>query len=259
MPLINNAEMDQADSAIRSFLNYLNIPFSTDYTCDAQRNITAMYVYGTVSPESYSKVMYNKSYWYVVTEQSSQTFCYCDRISFHDDYDESGNFIGRKVTIEGSIAIFSFNLPANIIYSYNAGGIGFYYDRIMINDSSSPYYGTTFWNIAGKGYYDGSANLITQKLKLINFNGIADIDAYWGTLNNYEVVGINNSYYFKIPDYNALFPGDGTEGTVKTLNIFIVLEDTASVVYMNGSELQEEASIRILDMPKQFRVMLELV
>jgi hypothetical protein len=256
MPLVINAGMDQADSAIRSFLNYLDIPFSTDYTCDSQGNITARYVYGTLPSNSIVKELYNKSYWYVVTTPSSQAFCYCDNITFHDDYDESGNFLGRNVTIEGGIVIFSFGLPANIIYSYNAGGIGFYYDRIIMDDSGSPYFYGLIGSFAGSGYYDGSANLITQKLRLTNFNGITDIDAYWGTLNDYEVVGIDNSYYFKIPYYNALFPGDGTEGTVKTLNVFVVPEDTASAMYISSSEIWEE--VFMPGLPKLFKVKLEL-
>ena len=256
MPLVSNAGMDQADSAIRSFLGYLNIPFSTDYTCDASGNITGRYVYGTLPSNSIVKSIYNKSYWYVVTTSSSQAFCYCDSITFYNSYDSSGNFTGRRVTITGSVTVFSFSLPTNIIYSYDAGGIGFYYNRIIMNDSSSPYWYGLIGSFAGSGYYDGSANLITQKLRLTNFNGITDIDAYWGTLNNYEVVSIDNSYYFKIPNYNALFPGDGTEGTVKTLNVFVTPEDTASALYMSCLETQEEGFM--LSLPKLFKVKLEL-
>jgi hypothetical protein len=254
MPLVSNAGMD--DSAIRSFLNYLNIPFSTDYTCDASRNITGRYVYGTLPLNSIVKAVYNKSYWYVVTTPSSQAFCYCDSITFYDSYDSSGNFTGRKVTITGNVTVFSFSLPTNIIYSYNVGMFGFYYNTIIMNDSGSPYWYGLIGSFAGSGYYDGSANLITQKLRLTNSNGITDLDAYWGTLNNYEVVSINGSYYFKIPNYNALFPGDGTEGTVKTLNVFVVQEDTASVLYLSGSELAEEGFT--LSLPKLFKVKLEL-
>jgi hypothetical protein len=246
--------MTQAHSAITSLLTSLEIPFDTDYTCDSNGNITGLYAYGNVNTDSFSYRSYGKAMWYVATTSSSQSFCFCDSIYFYDDYDQHGNFLGRKVSISGSITLFSLSLPRDIIYSYDAGGLGSYIDRIIINDYGS------MWSMpvgfAGNGYYDGS-NLVTQKLRWLKWSDIIDIDAYWGSLNNYEVVQIDNSYYFKIPNYNALFPGDGTEGTVKTPDVVVVSEDTASVLYLSGSEQYEEGFI--MSLPKMFKVNIELV
>jgi hypothetical protein len=256
MPKIANAGMTDAHSAITAFLGYLNIPFSTDYTCDANRNTTGLYAYGTVSQNSLAYKIYGKPYWYVASTSSSQTFAYCDSIYFYDDYNQYGNFLGRKVSISGSITVFSCSLPRDIIYSYNAGGLGVYTDRFIINDYNSIFI-LRHVGLAGNGYYDGSSILATQKLRWLKWGDIIDIDAYYGTLNNYEVVQIGNSYYFKIPNYNALFPGDGTEGTVKTPSVFVVPEDTASILYKSGSELYEEGFI--MSLPKMFKVNIELV
>jgi hypothetical protein len=256
MPKVANAGMTGAHSAVTAFLGYLNIPFSTDYTCDANGNTTGLYAYGTASQNSFAYKIYGKPYWYIASTSSSQTFAYCDYIYFYDDYDQNGNFLGRKVSISDSITILSYTLPRDIIYSYNAGGLGVYIDRFIINDYDSIFI-IRDAGLAGSGYYDGSSTLVTQKLRFTNWFNIIDLDAYWGSLNNYEVVQIGNSYYFKIPNYNALFPGDGTEGTVKTPSVFVVSEDTASVLYLSGSELLEEGFI--LGLPKLFKVNIELI
>jgi hypothetical protein len=256
MPKISSAGMTGAHSAITAFLGYLNIPFSTDYTCDASRNTTGLYAYGTVSENSFAYKIYGKPYWYVASTGISQTFAYCDNIYFYDSYDQYGNFKGRAVSISGSITVFSCSLPSDIIYSYNAGGLGFYVSRFIINDYNSIFIIKDV-GLAGSGYYDGGSILVTQKLRLTNWFNIIDLDAYWGSLNNYEVVQIGNSYYFKILNYNALFPGDGTEGTVKTPNVVVVPEETVSIRYLSVSEIYEEGFI--LSLPKMFKVNIELV
>jgi hypothetical protein len=271
MPKVPNAGMSDAHSAITAFLGYMNIQFSTDYTCDANGNITGLYVYGTISQNSFAYMAYGRLYWYVVTTSNSQTFACCNYIYFYDDYDPNGNFLGRKINISGITTLFSYSLPRDIIYSYDAGGLALYIDRIIINDNGSIFSIPVVF--AGIGYYDGSSTLVTQKLRWLICGDTIDINAYWGSLNNYEVVQIDNSYYFKIPNYNALLPGDGTEGTVKTPNVTIVSEDTASALYLSGSEIWEEDTASalylsgseiweegfILSMPKLFKVNIELV
>jgi hypothetical protein len=238
MPKVSNANMQNAHSAITAFLDYMGIQFSTDYTCDASGNTTGLYAYGIVTEDSFARTIFGKAYWYVVSAES-QEFCYCDSITFYDDYDQYGNFRGRKVSIVGGVSVFSFSLPRDIIYSYNAGDIGFYYDRLIMNDSGCPLWLNFGSFLFGNGGYDGSANLITQKIKWYRWGTrIDEIDAYWGSLNNYEVVQIGNSYYFKIPNRNILMPGNGTEGTVKSLNIIIVQEEEGSIAYVTSSEIE---------------------
>jgi hypothetical protein len=239
MPKITSARMSDAHSAIVDFLVSLEIPFDADITLDADRNITGMYVYGTVTDDSFAKTLYNRQEWYVVTTNSKQSLCYCDNIYFYDDFDEYGNFLGRKVEIDNSVTVFSFGLPTDIVYSYNAGRIGFYYNRLIIDDAGCPLWLNFGAFLFGNGWYDGSENLITQKLKWYKWGTVVrTIDAYWGSLNNYEVVQIGNSYYFKIPNRNALFPGDGAEGTVKSPDIIVVQEEDGSVSYETASETE---------------------
>jgi hypothetical protein len=205
----------------------------------------------------------------------SQAFCYCDSITFYDDYDQYGNFRGRKVSIYGGVTVFSFSLPSNIVYSYNAGDIGFYYDRLILKDSGCPLWLNFGAFLFGNGGYDGSSNLITQKLRWYKWGtSVVDIDAYFGSLNNYEVVQIGNSYYFKIPNRNVLMPGDGTEGTVKSLDIIVVQEeegfinyvtvseielDTGSIDYVTASEIELDTGFIYAEMLKQIRVKLEIM
>jgi hypothetical protein len=253
MPKIVSADMDLADTAIKSLLNSIGAGGVSDFTCGSDRVPTAYYVYGSVSESSFGYKKYGKPIWYAVTTRSGQTLAYCDSIFFWDEYDEYGNFLGRRVSIEGSVGVAGYLLPMDIVYSYDAGGFGFYINRIIIND-----YGAPLWNdfplgLAGSGYYDGSSTLVTQKLRWLRWGEIRSIDAYWGSLNNYEVVRIGNSYYFKIPNYNALLPGNGTEGTVKTIDVTVVNEEFGSVSYMNGSDtILESGSVYYLSGIEQY-------
>jgi hypothetical protein len=259
MPKVSNAGMQDAHSAITAFLGYMGIQFSTDYTCDASGNIIGLYAFGIVPENSFARTIFGKAYWYVVSA-GSQAFYYCDSITFYDDYDQHGNFLGRKVSIYGRVTVFSFNLPIDIVYSYNAGDIGFYYDRLILNDSGCPLWLNFGAFLFGNGRYDGSSNLITQKLRWHKWGtSVVDIDAYFGSLNNYEVVQIGNSYYFKIPNRNVLMPGDGTEGTVKSLNIIVVQEEEGSIDYVTASEIEPDIGFIYAEMLKQIRVKLEIM
>lgn len=254
MPKIASAGMSQAHEAIVDLLASIGVIFDTDYTCDQNTNTTGLYVYGNISTDSISYKIYGKPMWYVSTTGRSQTFALCDNIYFYNDYDQYGNFLGRNVSISGSTTLFSYSLPRDIIYSYDAGGLVLYIDRLIMNDYGS------IWSLtmgfAGNGYYDGSSTLVTQKLRWLRWGEVRSLDAYWGSLNNYEVVQIGNSYYFKIPGFNALFPGDGTEGTVKGLNVTVVSEELGNVYYLSGVELYEEGYM--LGIPKQLKARFEL-
>jgi hypothetical protein len=243
MPRIVSADMDLADTAIKNFLNSIGAGGVSDFTCGSDRVPTAYYVYGVVSESSFSYNRYRKSMWYAVTTDSEQLLCYCDGIYFWDEYDEYGNFLGRRVDIADSIIIASYSLPRDIVYSYDANGFGFYINRIIINDYGAPLWDNFYLGLAGKGYYDSSSTLVTQKLRWLRWDYIRSLDAYWGSLNDYEVVNIEGSYYFKIPNYNALLPGDGTEGDVKSLDVTVVNEEYGSIYYIDGSELYNSSSI----------------
>jgi hypothetical protein len=243
MPKIVSADMNLADTAIKNFLNIIGAGGASDFTCGSDRVPTAYYTYGGVSTSSFSYNRYEKPMWYAVTTNNSQTLAYCDNIYFWDEYDEYGNFLGRRVNIDGSVGIATYYLPRDIVYSYDAGGFGFYIDRIIINDYGAPLWNNFPLGLAGNGYYDRSRTLVTQKLRWLRWSDIRSLDAYWGSLNDYEVVNIRGSYYFKIPNYNALLPGNGTEGTVKDLDVTIVNEEYGSVYYIDGIELYNSSSI----------------
>jgi hypothetical protein len=254
MPKVTSAGMTQAHGAIVELMASIGLIFDVDHTSDSDNNTTGLYAYGNINEDSFSYRIYGKPMWYVKTVSNYQYFCFCDNIYFYDDYDKNGNFLGRKVSISGSTTLFSYSLPRDIIYSYNAGGLAFYIDRIIMNDYGS------IWSMpvgfAGNGYYDGSSTLVTQKLRWLRWGEIRSLDAYWGSLNNYEVVQIGGSYYFKISGYNALFPGDGTEGTVKSLDVTIVSEELGNVYYINGIEPYEEGYM--LGVAKQLKARFEL-
>jgi len=254
MPKIYNAGMSQAHGAIVDLLASVGAIFDVDYTCDSIGNKTGLYIYGNISKDSFSYRIYEKPMWYIVTTSDSQIFAFCDNIYFYDDYDQYGNFLGRKVSISGSTTLFSYSLPRDIIYSYNAGGLGFYIDRLIMNDYGS------IWSMpmgfAGNGYYDGSITLVTQKLRWLKWGEIKTLNAYWGSLSDYDVVQIGNSYYFKIPSYNALFPGDGTEGVVRNIDVTVVSEELGEVYYINGVEPYEEGYM--LGIAKQLKARFEL-
>jgi len=242
MPEVVSADRDSAHSAIGGFLSSLGISYSVDNTLDSGGNVIDYYLYGNVSEDSFSYRTYGKLMWFVKTSGSSQEFGYCDDIYFYNEYDEFGDFLGRKVSISGAVKVWSFSLPSDIIYSYNVGGFGFYHGRIILSDNGCPYWLDMGVVLAGGGFYDGSV-LATQKLRWANWDGISDIDAYWGSLNDYEVVNINGSYYFKIPGYNALLLGDGSEGVEVTPTVVVIAEEDATVYYLAGSELMEDATV----------------
>jgi hypothetical protein len=250
MPKVENAGMSQAHSAVMAFLDILGITYNTDYTCDANRNTTGLYVYGSIPNDTYYRSFYNRLYWYVGSYGNAQRFCICNSIYFHDDYDSHGNFTGRNVTITDGIELFSFSLPATIGYSYDLGGVGFYYNRLIVNDDGCP---SVIYPmpIFGNGGYDGSANLITQKIWIYNlWSGIAKkIDAYWGSLNNFDVVQIGESYYFKAPNMNLLVIGDGSEGSVRSINIIVSQGESAELEYVEAY---------VIEIPKYLRVRLEI-
>jgi len=242
MPKVVNADRDLAHSAISAFLSSIGIDYSTDNTLDADRNVISRYCYGSVNANSFAYFTYGKQTWLVETTGSTQYFGYCDSIEFYDEYDAEGNFLGRKVSISGRINVFYFSLPTDIVYSGDVGGFGFYTGRIILNDFGTPIWQNVGVVLAGGGFYNGDI-LATKKLRWANWDGFNDIDAYWGSLNDYEVVKIGDKYYFKVPGYDALFPGDGSEGTEVTPQIIEIAEEDATVYYLTGEELLEDAEI----------------
>ena len=242
MPKVASADRDLAHSAVGGFLSGLGISYSADNTLDSDGNVIDYYLYGDINEDSFSFRTYGKQKWFVKTSGSEQGFYYCDDIYFYNEYDDEMNFLGRKVSVSGAVKVWGFSLPSDVIYSYNVGGFGFYRGRIILNDNGCPYWLGMGVALAGGGFYDGSV-LATRKLRWLNWDGVSDIDAYWGNLNNYEVVNINGSYYFKIPGYNALLLGDGSEGAEVTPAVVIIAEEDATVRYLAGSELMEDATV----------------
>jgi len=246
MPKVENAGMDDANGAIGAFLNSLGIYHKVDYTCDAQGNTTGLYRFGNVPEDSFSRVYYNRLKWYVVTTGSGQSLCYCNSIFFYDDYDEYGNFLGRKVSISDLTEVTSYSLPRTIYYSFSAGGIGFYMDRFIIYDRGCPYWHNFPAIFAGSSEYD-STYFVTQKARWLSWEGIKDLDAYAGSISDYSVVNIDGRYYFKIPGYGILLRGDGSEGSEITQSVFVIPEELADIEYCTGESGEEDAEIFYFD------------
>ena len=190
----------------------------------------------------------------------------CSFIYFYDEFDKDGNYIGRKVSIEGDFSITSLSGTGTCYYSYaprvaylaTPNSYVLFLKQYSIrgdmteqmwtvNRNAYGSYPTVlgyagFWRYTSDPFCIATSKIATPSKHTWN----TYYNVYYCTASDWSVFSIpNRGYFFKVRGYNIALPADGDEGTYLGEAIEIEWEGVDSIdeseFYLEAFEIPFEA------------------